>query len=290
MRYVALRGNHERMLETFLSDPSAASQWRQLGGLETLHSYGVPVDQVMIGRGYDEAAAALRASISQEQVNFLSSLKNWYSVGGFFVCHAGVRPGVPLERQSDDDLLWIRGEFLKSKVDFGKLVIHGHTPVEWPEILPNRINIDTGAYLTGRLTCLVLDRGVRRFIFTAYHEQANCNHANAVRRRDCVCAFKSAEWYCLSTPERATATLAPGPGVSHLLCRVGIAGDPTEPLTGECGVADEYRWITEPTRAHLDRNIAPRNTTCNFDQFAHRPAPPGTDIDSRAFATIQESA
>jgi serine/threonine protein phosphatase 1 len=167
MRYVALRGNHERMLETFLSDPSAASQWRQLGGLETLHSYGVPVDQVMIGRGYDEAAAALRASISQEQVNFLSSLKNWYSVGGFFVCHAGVRPGVPLERQSDDDLLWIRGEFLKSKVDFGKLVIHGHTPVEWPEILPNRINIDTGAYLTGRLTCLVLDRGVRRFIFTA---------------------------------------------------------------------------------------------------------------------------
>jgi serine/threonine protein phosphatase 1 len=167
MPHVALRGNHERMLETFLADPSAANQWRQLGGLETLHSYGVPVDQVMVGRGFDEAAAALRASIPQEHLDFLSSLKNSYSVGGFFICHAGIRPGVPLERQSDDDLLWIRGEFLQSKADFGKLVVHGHTPVEWPEILPNRINIDTGAYVTGRLTCLVLDRGARRFLFTA---------------------------------------------------------------------------------------------------------------------------
>jgi len=165
--HVALRGNHEQMLEAFLSDPSVAHQWRQLGGLETLHSYGVAVDRVMIGKGFDAAAAALRAAIPSEHLDFLRSLQNSYARGGVFVCHAGVRPGVPLERQAANDLLWIRGEFLKSGQDFGKLVIHGHTPVEWPEVLPNRINIDTGAYLTGRLTCLVLDRGERRFLHTA---------------------------------------------------------------------------------------------------------------------------
>ena len=75
-----------------------------------------------------------------------------------------MRPGVPLERQSDDDLLWIRGEFLNSTMNFGKVVVHGHTPVEIPEVLPNRINIDTGAFATGRLTCVVLDEHGHRFL------------------------------------------------------------------------------------------------------------------------------
>jgi serine/threonine protein phosphatase 1 len=164
--YVALRGNHEWILEAFLSDPSLARQWRELGGLETLHSYDVAVDRVMVGRGFEAAAEALRSAIPQEHFDFLSSLESSFLVGDFFLCHAGVRPGVALAQQSINDLLWIRGEFLSSKANFGKIVIHGHTPVEWPDILPNRINIDTGAYLTGRLTCLVLDRGVRRFIFS----------------------------------------------------------------------------------------------------------------------------
>ena len=76
----------------------------------------------------------------------------------------GVRPGIPLERQSAEDLLWIRDEFLNSRTGFGKIIVHGHSPAAEPEILPNRINIDTGAYATGRLTCLVLEPGSRRFI------------------------------------------------------------------------------------------------------------------------------
>ena len=76
----------------------------------------------------------------------------------------GVRPGIPLERQSAEDLLWIRDEFLNSRTGFGKIIVHGHSPAAEPEILPNRINIDTGAYATGRLTCLVLEPGIRRFI------------------------------------------------------------------------------------------------------------------------------
>ena len=77
-------------------------------------------------------------------------MKTSLSHGKYFLCHAGVRPGVPLERQKEQDLLWIRGEFLSSKMDFGKIVVHGHTPTLEPEVLANRINIDTGAFATGR--------------------------------------------------------------------------------------------------------------------------------------------
>ena len=106
----------------------------------------------------------LRAAMPAEHLKFLQSLKTSYSHGKYFLCHAGVRPGVPLDRQSDEDLLWIRDEFLSSKMNFGKIVVHGHTPVEAPEVLPNRINIDTGAFATGQLTCVVLDESGHRFL------------------------------------------------------------------------------------------------------------------------------
>jgi serine/threonine protein phosphatase 1 len=164
--YVALKGNHEALLEAFLEDPAVGAQWRQLGGLETLHSFGIHVASLMMGRNYDQAAEQLRAALSPAQTKFLASLKTSLMVGGYFLCHAGIRPGVALERQSPQDLLWIRDEFLNSRKDFGKIVVHGHTPVEEPESLPNRINIDTGAFITGRLTCVVLEGESRRFIST----------------------------------------------------------------------------------------------------------------------------
>ncbi len=164
--FIALKGNHEALFETFLHDPSIADHWRQLGGLETLHSYGVPVGSLMVGRNYKRAAEDLRAAVPQGHLEFLASLKTSLSAGRYFLCHAGVRPGVPLERQSVDDLLWIREQFLSSRADFGKIVVHGHTPTEKPEVLPNRINIDTGAYVTGRLTCVVLETERMRFLST----------------------------------------------------------------------------------------------------------------------------
>ena len=164
MPYVALRGNHESLFESFLRDPATGEHWRRLGGLETLASFGVPVRDMMIGRGYDEAAKQLAAVMTVEHRGFLSSLHNSFVCGRYFFCHAGVRPGVPLERQSEHDLLWIRDEFLKSPADFGKIVIHGHTPVAEPEVRPNRINIDTGAFATGRLTCVVLEEEGHRFL------------------------------------------------------------------------------------------------------------------------------
>src|SRR5450759_3259828 len=164
--YVALKGNHEALLEAFLEEPAIGAQWRHLGGLETLYSFGISVAPLMVGRKYDRAAKQLRATLSPEHTKFLTSLQTSLTVGRYFLCHAGIRPGVPLEHQSELDLLWIRDEFLNSRMDFGKIVVHGHTPTEKPEVLPNRINIDTGAFATGRLTCLVLEEENHRIIST----------------------------------------------------------------------------------------------------------------------------
>jgi serine/threonine protein phosphatase 1 len=164
--YVALKGNHEALFEAFLDDPRIAFQWRHLGGLETLHSYRIPVAAARMGTGFAEASIALRQRLPEEHLRFLRSLELSLCVGDYFLCHAGVRPGVPLERQRTEDLLWIRDEFLNSKVDFGKVVVHGHTPTLVPEVLPTRINIDTGAFATGRLTCLVLEGKSLRFLST----------------------------------------------------------------------------------------------------------------------------
>lgn len=162
--YVALKGNHEALLDTFLVDPTAGEHWRRLGGLETLHSYGVPVGELMVGKNFAQAAERLQAALPARHMQFLQSLKTSHVHGKYFLCHAGVRPGVSLERQNDDDLLWIRDEFLTSGMDFGKIVVHGHTPMAVPQVLPNRINIDTGAFATGQLTCVALDEDGHRFL------------------------------------------------------------------------------------------------------------------------------
>jgi serine/threonine protein phosphatase 1 len=162
--YVALKGNHEAILEQFLTNPQAGLHWRKFGGLETLHSYGVPVGELMAGKNFEEAAQRLRAALPDEHMSFLQALRTSTSHGKYFLCHAGVRPGVALDRQSEADLLWIRDEFLNSTMDFGKIVVHGHTPGEAPDVRPNRINIDTGAFATGLLTCVALEEDGHRFL------------------------------------------------------------------------------------------------------------------------------
>lgn len=162
--YVALKGNHEDYLERFLTDPSIAERWRRNGGVETLHSYAVPVTDVMMGRNYDAAAKALAEALPPAHRDFIAGLKYSHATDRHFFCHAGVRPGIPFAEQSDEDLIWIRHEFLSSIQDFGKRIIHGHTPVDEPEVRFNRINIDTGAFATGRLTCIALDGDGHRFL------------------------------------------------------------------------------------------------------------------------------
>jgi serine/threonine protein phosphatase 1 len=95
---------------------------------------------------------------------FLGQLKITFVCGDYLFVHAGIRPGIPLENQTEADLLEIREDFLNYKRPLPKFVVHGHSPVKEPEVRSNRINIDTGAYATNRLTCLVLEKDDYAFI------------------------------------------------------------------------------------------------------------------------------
>ena len=161
-----LRGNHDQSLLDFLDDPTHYRQWKDYGARDTLRSYGVAPprfdNEEALGVARDELAEALPSSHRE----FLEGLKLSLEIGDYFFVHAGVRPGLPLAKQSPDDLMWIREDFLTSKSDFGKVVVHGHTPTHEPQRRPNRIGIDTGAYATGRLTCAVLEGAQCSFLHT----------------------------------------------------------------------------------------------------------------------------
>jgi serine/threonine protein phosphatase 1 len=161
---VCLMGNHEAFLCEFLKNPDVLTVWRRCGGLDTLLSYGLAPKIETCAQDQRELAFELDRILPSSHREFLSGLKQYFICGDFFFVHAGVRPGICLTKQSEDDLLWIREEFLFCEDHFGKVVVHGHTPVLEPDVRPNRINIDTGAYATGRLTCLVLESDKIRFI------------------------------------------------------------------------------------------------------------------------------
>src|SRR4029079_17182097 len=124
---VALAGNHENLLLACLGDAGVLTRWRALGGLETLHSYEVNVSAAMAGRNFAAVQQAFAERFPQEHREFLTGLKTSTTIGDYFFCHAGVRPGVPLERQERADLLTIRETFLSSDAEHGKLIVHGHT-------------------------------------------------------------------------------------------------------------------------------------------------------------------
>lgn len=150
-----LRGNHEIMMQKFLDGQGTFEEWRNFGGLETLVSYGVDA-RGLLAAG-DLAPAALAVVLPQSHRLFLAELENYCLFGHYCFVHAGLRPNLPLDKQTIDDLAWIREPFLSYSGSFGFVVVHGHTPVADAEFLPNRINIDTGAYVTNRLSVLRID-------------------------------------------------------------------------------------------------------------------------------------
>ena len=171
-RAVHLLGNHDAWLLAFLADPGIGPAWLRFGGDATVLSYGVRRDEASDG-GADDGAGAmielqreLRARIPARHRAFLERLKLTAEFGDYIFVHAGIRPGVPLDRQRADDLLWIREPFLRWRGEAGKVVVHGHTVHVEPEVRPNRIGIDTGAYWTGCLTALVLEGESYRFLST----------------------------------------------------------------------------------------------------------------------------
>ena len=162
-----LLGNHERSMLNFLEDPIAGPNWVIYGGEATLLSYGVGHPR---GNGMDDRWTLIRDrlfdGIPIDHLGFFKSLEPGHIEGGYLFVHAGIRPGVPLEKQDLRDMLWIRDDFLMSKADHGFCVVHGHTVSTEPDFHPNRIGIDTGAYSSGKLTCLVLEGQARRILQT----------------------------------------------------------------------------------------------------------------------------
>ncbi|MDH5798408.1 MAG: serine/threonine protein phosphatase [Paracoccaceae bacterium] len=156
--WVVLKGNHDRMFSLYLqAEPQRDHRLRaeldwlhpRLGGLATLASYGVDVDA--------NPHAAARAAVPEEHLQFLSTLPTMFRADGLALVHAGIRPGVALEEQVEDDLTWIRDEFLFSQEDHGSLVVHGHTPVDEVSHHGNRVNIDTAAGYGGPLSAVVIE-------------------------------------------------------------------------------------------------------------------------------------
>ena len=164
---VFLKGNHEQIAISCLRDRGLFERWMRLGGRETLMSYGITLAALSDDKQIVRLQAAFHEALPQSHFRFFRDLQSSYTCGDYFFAHAGVKPDIPLSRQKESDLLWIRQEFLSSYDDFGKIVIHGHTPTRGIQVEPNRVNIDTGAFATGRLTCLVIDEASLSVIDTS---------------------------------------------------------------------------------------------------------------------------
>jgi serine/threonine protein phosphatase 1 len=152
---IALCGNHELYMMLALDDPAYLERWRQVGAGATLSSYGLSTAQA--NATPERVMVELARRLPAHHRAFLNRLAPFHICGDYLFVHAGLRPGIALSRQNLDDFLSIRGAFLDYEGAHGYMIIHGHTPVAEPDIRHNRINIDTRAYASNRLTCLVLE-------------------------------------------------------------------------------------------------------------------------------------
>lgn len=162
-RNIVLTGNHDVGFLDFLAYPDPSGLFARNGGPETAQSYGVQLhldDPVALREDHAELVRA----VPENHRRFLRTLPYCASFGDFFFCHAGIKPGVALDRQDPQDLIWIRSEFLNYPDLHPKIVVHGHTPESEPEVMANRVNIDTGVYYSGRLSALVVDGADKRTI------------------------------------------------------------------------------------------------------------------------------
>lgn len=154
---IFLKGNHEQLMSGFLDQPEHGLSWAMNGGIQTILSYGVPLatetPDVTRLRSIREQ---LVDGLPDAHTNFLENLNLSVEIGDYFFTHAGIRPGVACDEQVENDLLWIRDDFLLSKSEHEKIIVHGHTPTKDVQLRKNRIGIDTGAFATNILTALAL--------------------------------------------------------------------------------------------------------------------------------------
>ena len=167
---VHLLGNHEQAMLDFLAHPESAAAWLNFGGQVTLLSYGVGLGRLQMQREVGALRDELEEKLPVSHLEFIASCRLVHAEGNYCFAHAGIRPGVPVEEQAAEDLLWIREDFTRSRADHGCIVVHGHSISEEVERMPNRIGIDTGAFYTGMLTALVLEGDQQRLLQTGRGE------------------------------------------------------------------------------------------------------------------------
>ncbi len=164
--FIFLKGNHEHWLLEFMRDPLINSnEWLVWGGVETMQSYYVIHDpRRPIADQVKFLSKSLNEKVPASHQEFLKSLDVYYQCGDYLFVHAGIRPNFPLHEQAPEDMWMIRETFIEYEGLHPWRVVHGHTISEHPELLPNRINVDTGLYRHGVLTCAVLENDTVEFL------------------------------------------------------------------------------------------------------------------------------
>jgi serine/threonine protein phosphatase 1 len=163
---IYLLGNHEQAMLDFIQRPVKTASWMTFGGRETLNSYGIPLAFIPAVSEMHNLAVQLDECLPDTHRDFLRGCSLCWQCGSYYFVHAGIRPGTPLEQQSFEDQLWIRDDFLNSDKNHDAIIVHGHSIIQTPQMLPNRIGIDTGAFASGVLTALVLEGDDQRLMQT----------------------------------------------------------------------------------------------------------------------------
>lgn len=164
-----LIGNHEEcFLAALTGDVRRLRYFMRIGGDATVASYWKG-DKDLTEASFEDVAEQLPRLVPGRHIEFLQSGEDIIEIGDYLFVHAGIRPGVPISRQSPTDLRWIREDFLSDDRDHGVMVVHGHTIRDDVDEWPNRIGIDTGAYKSNILTAIVLDGVERSYLKTSGH-------------------------------------------------------------------------------------------------------------------------
>jgi serine/threonine protein phosphatase 1 len=161
-----LKGNHEEQFLEFLENPDIGNGWMKIGGNATIHSYGVNIPSSLSRDDFDHLQADFINALPKSHIDFLNKLELTREIGDYLFVHAGINPYEPLQNQTSEDFLWIRGEFLEAEIEYGVVVVHGHSYTGEPAVKNNRICVDTGAYASNKLTCVVLEDTSHRFLST----------------------------------------------------------------------------------------------------------------------------
>ncbi|WP_432443118.1 metallophosphoesterase family protein [Rhizobium aethiopicum] len=150
---ICLAGNHEIAMLDYVDGWLPYDDWMRMGSAESLKSYGLDPEHLpLVFPSGAQLDAFLRQSLPHTHIDFMRALPIMLDTPSVVFVHAGIDPMLPLSAQTEDDLVLIRHRFLESRVPLPKLVVHGHTPSDEPDIRPRRLNLDTRAFRSGKLT------------------------------------------------------------------------------------------------------------------------------------------